>query len=110
MIKKFTAGLAGTALFATMFAGSAFAADPSCTITDNQFALNKCKIVIVNKRKIVQINTAFVSNTVGVKSSTGGNEIEKTNGGDNKIKTGDSTVTVTITNNINTNAAVPPAP
>jgi len=107
LLKKISAGLASGALMATMFAGSAMAAGNTCTITDNQFAYNKCKIKVVNKTKTVQVNNAHVSNTVVVSSSTGGNDIKFTNGGSNTITTGDSTVTTTITNTVNANVIAP---
>jgi len=108
LIKKISAGLASGALLATMFAGSVSAnTGNTCTITDNQFAYNKCKIKVVNKTKTVQVNNAYIKNGVYVGSSTGDNEIKKTNGGDNTITTGDSTVKVTITNIVNSNVINP---
>ncbi len=88
IIKKISAGLVSGVMLATMFAGTAFAADAACTITNNQFAHNKCKIVIVNKTKTVQVNKAHVENEVTVASSTGGNEANKNNGVDVTITTG----------------------
>lgn len=92
-----------------LLAPASLAADNTCTITDNgAFSSNRCRIKVVKKSATVQINNATVKNKVGVISNTGGNDANLNTGGGVTSNSGNSTVTVTITNTLNSNVA--PAP
>ena len=79
----------------------------TCTITDNgAFSHNRCNIRVRRITKTTTINKATVKNVVVVSSDTGGNKANFNTGGNVDVTSGDSTVTVTITNNVNT----PPSP
>ncbi len=92
-----------------LLAPASLAADNTCTITDNGVrSRNRCRIKVVKKSATIQINAAKVRNKVGVISNTGGNEANNNTGGSVTSDSGNSTVTVTITNTLNSNVA--PAP
>ncbi len=99
------AGAAATAALTLgmLVAPSALAQD--CTISDNgAFSHNRCNIRVVNKTVTKQTNNANIRNTVNVVSSTGGNKANFNTGGDVSVTSGDSSVTVNITNNVNSNS------
>ncbi len=92
-----------------LLAPASLAAGNTCTITDNgAFSSNRCRIKVVKKSATVQINAAKVKNSVGVVSNTGGNDANGNTGGNVNVDSGNSTVTVKITNTLNSNVA--PAP
>ncbi len=100
-----TAIATGAILAATLLPGAAFAASGNtCTISGSGHnSLNICKIKITNTSVTVKSNTATVGNIVLAGASTGGNSADLNNGGSNSVKTGDATVSVTITNTLNQN-------
>jgi len=106
-------GAAAASLVASglLLAPVSLAADNTCTISDNgNHSHNSCRIKVVKKSATIQINAAWVTNKVNVISNTGGNESNKNNGGDVTVTSGDSNVTITITNTVNSNAAPPAGP
>ncbi|MEK7186166.1 MAG: hypothetical protein AAB675_02280 [Patescibacteria group bacterium] len=106
--KKKIAGalITGSLVAGVLLPGAAFA-DQICTITDNgAFSYNKCRIKVIKKLKVEQNNGAVVTNGVIVGASTGGNSASFNTGGTTTITSGTSTVTVTITNTLNSNTAV----
>ncbi|MEK7559327.1 MAG: hypothetical protein AAB521_03405 [Patescibacteria group bacterium] len=106
--KKKIAGalITGTLLAGALLPGAAFA-DQTCTISDNgAFSHNRCRIKVVKKQTVIQSNVAVVTNGVIIVASTGGNSASFNTGGTTSITSGSSTVTVTITNTLNSNTAV----
>src|SRR5689334_15905858 len=104
---KLVSGIATGALLLGAFAPAAFA--DTCTISGNgAFSHNKCKVVTVTKTGgTKQVNVADFSNHVSVHTSSGGNNASGNVGGDVTVTSGDSTVTVTITNAANLNVINP---
>ncbi len=66
---------------------------------------NTANVDVANKTSVVQANDADVRNNISVDSNTGGNKAGKNTGGDVDITTGDSDVTVDVTNAVNQNVA-----
>ncbi|MEK7573081.1 MAG: hypothetical protein AAB531_01520 [Patescibacteria group bacterium] len=98
--------ITGSLIATALLPGAAFA-DQTCTITGNGVnSTNRCRIRVVKKLKIDQSNSAAVSNTININTSTGGNTASSNTGGSTTITSGTSTVTVTITNTLNSNTAV----
>jgi hypothetical protein len=64
---------------------------------------NKANVDVTSSNAISQENNANVMNDVDVDASTGYNEANKNTGGDTSIDTGDSDVTVGVTNKANSN-------
>jgi len=62
-------------------------------------------VELENETEVVQTNVADIKNDIDVDSDTGNNDAEDNTGGDVSIDTGDATSTVTVSNNVNTNAA-----
>lgn len=93
---------------ATMAEDSGTGGSNTCTITDNgAFSHNRCRIKVKNSSKIKQINNNTIKNNVKIKSNTGGNHASFNTGGDVTITSGDSSVTVTITNTTGGNTINP---
>ena len=105
---KIGVSIATAAFLGSILAPAAFAADNTCTISGNgAHSTNNCRIKIETSKKIVQVNKAFVKNVVITTASTGGNKANDNTGGDVSITAGDATVTVTITNTVNSNTLTP---
>jgi len=107
--QKIATSIATGAFLGAILTGSAFAADNKCEISGNgNNSTNRCRLVKVNKKTVVQVNSAHVANFVGAGANTGGNDANKntTSGGDVKVDTGSATATVNITNTVNSNNSV----
>jgi len=59
-----------------------------------------------NNTTVFQTNTATVSNKLKITSSTGGNQIKGTTGGNAQVETGNANISASVTNTVNTNQAV----
>src|SRR3990167_5333071 len=102
ILKRVGLATAGLLTTGALLAPASLAADNTCRITDNgAFSHNRCRIKVVKKTTTVQINSARVKNSVGVVSNTGGNDANNNTGGNVTSNSGDSTVTVTINNTLN---------
>lgn len=114
MNKLMKIGTAAASIVATgMLLAPATLADTTCTISGNGAnSHNRCTITTNGGSRScrrlrcassgsAQSNWANISNTVKVKSSTGGNDANANTGGDVSITTGDSNVNITITNTAN---------
>ena len=111
ILKRVGLATAGLLTTGALLAPASLAADNTCRITDNgAFSHNRCRIKVVKKSATIQINAAKVKNNVGVISNTGGNDANGNTGGSVTSNSGNSTVTVTITNTLNSNAAPPAGP
>ena len=99
--------VAALATAATLFvAPLASAAD--CTIDSNgALSHNSCHVTIKRTIHVSQTNNAHVTNKVTVVSNTGGNKANFNTGGDVSVTSGDSSVTVDITNTVNGNTISP---
>ena len=106
--QKIATSIATGAFLGAILTGSAFAADNKCEISGNgNNSTNRCRLVKVNKKTVVQVNSAHVANFVGAGADTGGNSADKNTGGGNvKVDTGSATATVNITNTVNSNNSV----
>ncbi|MBI3443771.1 hypothetical protein HY008_03795 [Candidatus Woesebacteria bacterium] len=81
-----------------------FGGGNGCAIIGNgAWSHNKCKITKKSKKIVKQSNKAHVTNNVWVDVNTGDNEANKNTWGDVTVDTGDATVEVTITNELNQN-------
>lgn len=71
-------------------------------------SFNKIKFSQRSFSSFKQSNKSFVHNSVGIVTNTGGNEANKNTGdGDTTVKSGKATTNVTITNEGDTNVAIP---
>jgi hypothetical protein len=97
---------AATAATWGLIVAPASLADTGCIITGNGTNSHNHCIVKVKRSTSgsTQINTANVKNSVNVLSNTGGNTADKNTGGSISVDSGNSDVTVTIKNNINSNS------
>ncbi len=103
LIIRAGAAAASVSAIALLVAPVAMAQD--CTLAGNgAFSHNHCSIKVVTKTTTKQINNATVVNTVNVTSKTGGNSASFNTGGDTSITSGESSVSVTIENNVNSNS------
>ncbi len=66
---------------------------------------NTLNLSSTNSTVVTQSNTANISNNVNVSADTGGNDAEDNTGGDVSVTTGDSDVSVGISNTANSNSA-----
>lgn len=66
---------------------------------------NTTYVDVTNSTYVSQSNNASIDNDIDASTSTGGNEVEKSTGGDVSVKTGDATTDVTVTNSVNSNQA-----
>src|SRR3989344_4469431 len=99
---------AASVLAGGMLLAPAALADATCTISGNGAgSRNRCTITINEGRRphghwgTSQRNTATIKNKVVIISNTGGNDANRNTGGDVSIDTGDVTVDVSITNDVN---------
>ncbi len=66
---------------------------------------NTTYVDVTNSTTVTQTNVANIDNDVDATASTGGNEVEKSTGGDVSVETGDATTDVTVVNSVNSNQA-----
>lgn len=100
---------AASILAGGMLLAPAALADATCTISGNGAgSRNRCTITINGVRRppghwgTSQRNTATIKNKVVIISNTGGNDANRNTGSGNvSIDTGDVTVDVSITNDVN---------
>ena len=106
---KIGVGTFAAAAALVVFASSAFAATPTCTISGNgTLSSNKCVIVSKTSTKIVSVNKAVVFNGVGVFAATGGNEASGNTASNTTVTSGDVNVTTVIVNVVNSTVTVAP--
>ncbi len=67
---------------------------------------NTANVSLSQTRTITQSNIADVNNSATINSSTGNNTANQNTGGDTTINTGDASVALGVTNNVNTSKAV----
>ena len=81
------------------------ASDTTLVINGNaQGSDNTVKVDVSKSNTVVQENKANVENKFNIDSSTGDNEADGNNGGEIKVKSGDSTVTAKADNQLNSNS------
>lgn len=102
---KVVSAIATGTLVLNMFATSAFAATDIEISGNGSFSDNKAKINKSVNTTVVQSNSAYVSNNVSSKASTGGNQANDNTGGDVAIATGNATSRTDLTTKVNLNHA-----
>jgi hypothetical protein len=106
---KFQKSIATALAVGSMFiqvTSTVFAATTTLVITGNGADTNNDVNVTKNTANFVQqTNQTSVSNDIQVTSKTGDNSADDNTGGGVEVKSGDSTVNVTVKNELNTNAA-----
>lgn len=66
---------------------------------------NTTYLDVTNSTYVSQSNNANIDNDIDATASTGGNEVEKSTGGDVSVETGDAKTDVTVVNSVNSNQA-----
>ena len=108
LLTRTAIGLTAASMFAATLAPAAALADSNrCVIRDNgAFSHNRCRIRETNIQIVRQNNWAAILNVVIAVAATGGNDANNNTGGNVDVTSGDATVRVNITNEINqTNTA-----
>ena len=107
LLTRTAIGLTAASMFAATLAPAAVLADTSCVIRNNgAFSHNRCRISKTNVQIVRQSNWAAILNVVVAVAATGGNDANNNTGGNVDVTSGDATVRVNITNEINqTNTA-----
>ena len=103
--KRIASAIATGALLLNSFAAPAFAATTLEISGNGSKSDSEVKLDLNRSNTVVQNNAANVTNNVDVKANTGKNDANDNTGGDVRIETGDSDVSVAVQNMLNKNSA-----
>jgi len=103
--KKVASAIATSALIFNTLATSAFATTNVTVSGNGDSSSNTATVTNNQETKVVQSNTAVISNSVSSNTNTGGNTASRNTGGHVTVDTGNAGSQTTVTNSANMNSA-----